>query len=101
MKSSFKRTMIIIMIIMILFIIVLGIMSYNQNKLPVDKMVCKSSTGSITLTFTVEELLEYDSNKIDYDFKEQKKYAEEIGIDAYLDEYSNWFSNNTDGECIR
>lgn len=101
MKNSFKKIMITIMIIMILFIIILGIMSYNQNKLPIDKMVCKSSTGNITLTFTVEELLEYDSDKIDYDFKEQKKYAEEIGIDAYLDEYSNWFSNNTDGKCIR
>ena len=101
MKNSFKKIMIIMIIIILLAIIILGIISYYQNKMPIDKMVCKSSTGNITLTFTVEELLEYESNKIDYNFKEQKKYAEEIGIDAYLDEYSNWFSNNTDGQCIR
>ena len=57
MKNSFKKIMIIMIIIILLAIIILGIISYYQNKMPIDKMVCKSSTGNITLTFTVEELL--------------------------------------------
>ena len=32
---------------------------------------------------------------------QQKKYAEQVGIDAYLDEFSNWFSSNTTGSCSK
>lgn len=36
-----------------------------------------------------------------YDLDTQKSYAEQIGIDAYLEEFSNWFSNNTTGSCTK
>ena len=43
---------------------------------------------------TVEAL-----NVISYEFDKQKEYAKKIGVEAYLKEFSLWFSQNTTGSC--
>ena len=36
---------------------------------------------------------------MDYNLKEQNIYAKEVGMDKYLEEFSQWFKDNTDGKC--
>ena len=43
----------------------------------------------------------YTANGLSYDLDGQKKYAEEIGIDAYIEEFSTMFSNKTAGSCSK
>lgn len=49
----------------------------------------------------------YDENRItgytavgiNYDLDGQKKYAEQVGVEAYINEFATWFKNNTSGTC--
>ena len=34
-------------------------------------------------------------------FEEQKKIADEVGIDEYLTEFEEWFESNSNGTCTR
>lgn len=66
-----------------------------------DKLVCKASNGSITIMHDDEKLTGYTANGFTYDFDGQKAYADTIGVEAYLDEFTDWFEDNTDGTCTR
>lgn len=76
--------------------IIFGIVSINSKKL-----VCKSNEGNITIMYNDKTITGYTAKGIGYDLDGQKEYAERIGIDEYLDEFSIWFSNNTTGSCER
>lgn len=80
--------------IFLLCLIVIGIVRPESNKL-----ICKSNRGSITLIYNKESLTAYETNGISYDLESQKKYATKIGIESYLNEFSNWFKTNTAGFC--
>ena len=41
----------------------------------------------------------YTANGISYDLANQQKYAEQVGVDAYMKKFSTWFSSNTTGSC--
>ena len=43
----------------------------------------------------------YTASGLSYDFDEQKKLADEIGSEAYLNQFENWFKTNTTGSCTR
>ena len=63
------------------------------------KLICTSPEGNITIKYTDEKIVGYTSKGISYDLEGQKKYAEEIGIDNYLEEFNTWFTSNTTGSC--
>ena len=80
----------------IILIIVLVVVLFISNT---KKLVCKSTQGNITLRYTDKEVVGYTAKNMTYDLDEQQEYSREIGIDAYLDEFKEWFENNTDGTC--
>lgn len=95
-----KKTLMIIGGIFISFI-VLGIIIFVLVSATSKKMVCKSKEGNITIMYNDNNLTGYTASKISYDFDGQKKYAKQIGIEAYLNEFATWFSNNTTGTCSK
>ncbi len=82
-----------------LFLVVAFIVLYLIISATSKKLVCKSDEGNITIMYNDKTINGYTASGISYDLDGQKKYAEEIGIDAYIDEFSTWFSNNTTGSC--
>lgn len=83
----------------VLGIIVLVVIFFVVISATSKKMVCKSDEGNITLMYNDKTITGYTAKGITYDLDEQKKYAEQVGIDAYLSEFAEWFSNNTSGSC--
>ena len=86
----------IFLFLVILFIILFLIISATSKKL-----VCKSNEGNITIMYNNKTISGYTANGLSYDLDGQKKYAEEIGIDAYIEEFSTMFSNKTAGSCSK
>lgn len=95
-----KKTLMIIGGIVV-GIVVLGIIIFSIVSATSKKMVCKSNEGNITIMYNDKTITGYTTNSMSYDLDQQKKYAEQVGIDAYLDEFSNWFSSNTTGSCSK
>lgn len=79
--------------------ILLALVIFGAAYLTSKKLVCKSNEGNITIMYNDSNIVGYTSNGITYDLDNQKAYAERIGIDAYIIEFSNWFSSNTTGSC--
>lgn len=100
MNGNMKKTLMIIGGIVvgaiILFVVIFFIISGTSKKL-----VCKSDEGNITIMYNDKTLKGYTAKNMSYKFDEQKEYAEQIGVDAYLEEFSLWFSNNTTGSCTK
>lgn len=63
------------------------------------KLVCKSSKGDITIMYNDKTLTGYIANGVSYDLEGQKAYAEQIGVDKYINEFSNFFKTNANGKC--
>ncbi len=95
-----KKVLIIIGSIL-LGIIVLGIIIFSVISSTSSKLTCKSNEGNITIMYNDKTLTGYTANGISYDLDEQKKLAEQIGVDSYLEEFSTWFQNNTTGSCSK
>lgn len=66
-----------------------------------NKLECKSEEGNITIMYNEEDILGYTASKMSYDLEQQKDYAKQVGIEAYLDEFNTWFEKNTSGTCTR
>lgn len=64
-------------------------------------MVCKSDASNITLMYNDKKITGYITKDIRYDLDVQQKLSEQIGVDEYLNQFSNWFSTNTTGTCKR
>lgn len=82
-----------------IIIVVASILLFSSNSSS-NKMVCESTKGSITIRYNNYELIGYNSKGMSYDFDEQNEYAKKIGVDKYLEEFNEWFTSNTDGECV-
>jgi len=98
--STAKIILLIIGIIVFLSIavfIVLVIIGFAVS----SKLVCKSPQGDITIIYTDDAIIGYTSSGITYDLNKQQEYAKLIGIDAYIEEFSEWFSTNTSGSCTK
>lgn len=76
--------------------IIIGI-TYATSK----KMICKSNEGNITLMYNDKKITGYTAQGIKYDLDGQQKLSEQIGVDEYLNQFSNWFSTDTTGTCKR
>ena len=64
-----------------------------------DKLVCKSAEGDITIMYNDETITGYTTMGITYDLDGQKQVVEQIGIDAYMEQFTTWFRTNTSGDC--
>ena len=80
--------------IIVLAYLIISIVSANSNKL-----ICKSNEGNITIMYNDNEIVGYTASGMSYDLDQQKTYAKQIGVKAYLNEFSTWFSTNTTGTC--
>lgn len=80
----------LVVIIVIIFIFV---------SMTSEKLVCKSKEGNITIMYNDKTITGYTAKGISYDLDGQKKYAEQIGIEEYIKEFSKYFSTNTTGSC--
>ncbi len=84
-----------------LFLVVAFIALFLIISATSKKLVCKSNEGNITIMYNDKTISGYTANGLSYDLDGQKKYAEEIGIDAYIEEFSTMFSNKTAGSCSK
>lgn len=75
---------------------IIGIISDSSNK-----FVCTSKKGNITLMYNDEEILGYTASGITYDLDQQKEYSKQVGVEAYLEEFNDWFEKNTSGTCVK
>ena len=82
----------IVLVIVIAFIVV-----FSNSK----KLVCKSKEGNITLMYNSKGITGYTASNMTYDLDGQQEVAKQIGVDAYLEEFTEWFSNNTTGTCTK
>ena len=80
--------------IVILAIVIISIVSVSS-----EKLVCKSDKGNITIMYNEKGITGYIATGMSYDLDKQKEVANEIGMDAYITEFDNWFKNNTSGYC--
>lgn len=48
-----------------------------------------------------EKITGYTATGMTYDMDAQNKIAERYGIEAYLEDFSDWFDEHTDGACQR
>ena len=83
----------------VLALIILFIIIFAYTALTSKKLKCKSDEGSITIMYNNKTITGYTAKNMSYDLDGQKEYAEQIGIEAYLDEFSEWFKTNTTGTC--
>ena len=86
----------------VVFVIVLVIIIFSVVSMTSSKLVCECEEGTnITIMYNDDTITGYTAKGVSYDLDGQKEYAESIGIDAYLDEFSNYYSSNTSGSCTR
>ncbi len=82
-------------------LILLGVIIFAVVSMTSKKMTCKSSKGNITIMYNDEKITGYTASGMTYDLDQQQAVAELVGIEAYLDEFEDWFADNTDGTCER
>lgn len=91
-----KKVLMVIGGIVVLFVLIFVVISVTSKK-----MVCKSDQGNITIMYNNKTITGYTATGLSYDFDKQKKLADEIGSEAYLNQFENWFKTNTTGSCTR
>lgn len=64
-------------------------------------MKCESSRGDITIMYNDDEITGYAASGLSYDLDSQKSYVKSISVDAYLDDFEEWFEDNAGGFCER
>lgn len=85
----------------VLGIVVLGGAIFAIVSLTSHKLKCKSSAGDITIMYNDEKITGYAATGMTFDMDAQNKIAERYGIETYLDEFSDWFAEYTNGTCER
>lgn len=86
-----------IVILGFVLIVVLGIVSVSNS----NKFVCESSEAKITIMYNDDELLGYSASGMYYDLDKQKELVSEVGMDAYLEAFNEWFEINAGGTCVK
>lgn len=82
--------------LIIIVVAIFAITSFSSKKLK-----CTSDEGEITIMYNDETLTGYTAKNITYDLNGQKEIAEQIGVEEYLDQFTDWFEENTSGTCKR
>ena len=95
-----KKLMIIGGIVLGVLVIVLGIYIYITSTS--SRLVCKSSLGNVRLVYNDKELIRYSTTgSISYDYDVQTARVEKVGIESYIEEFTEWFETTTDGTCVK
>ncbi len=94
-----KRKILTIIIVCIVGLIVLALVLVLSVSATSNKLVCKYSEGGITIMYDDDGIVGFLTENMTYDLEGQQEYAKQVGIDNYLDEFSEWFETNTDGSC--
>lgn len=98
--DSIKKVIKIIVGFIVTLIVIVAVI-FAIISLTSKKLVCKSSEGDITIMYNNKTITGYTAKGMTYDLDEQKEYAEQIGVEKYLDEFSTFFSTNTTGTCTK
>lgn len=77
-------------------LLILGFINYKYS---LDKLVCTSDKGNITIMYNENGITGYIATRMSYDLDQQQDYAKKIGVDAYIKEFNSWFTSNTTGTC--
>lgn len=85
----------------VLFFIILFVVIFSITSATSKKLVCKSDQGNITIMYNDKTITGYTAKGISYDLDAQKEYANEIGVEAYIKEFSRFFSTKTTGSCTK
>ena len=93
-------------ILMIIGGIVVGLIAliviiFTVVRLTSQTLACTSDEGNITLMFNDRTIRGFTARGMGFNLDEQRAYAEQIGMEAYIEEFSQWFSSNTTGTCVR
>lgn len=82
-----------------IFVIVKTIIGSTRG---LDKYVCTSDIGNITLYYNNETIVGYKATgSLSYNLEEQKQLVPIKGVENYLLEFNNWFMTNTGGVCTK
>ena len=94
-----KKILTVILAIITVVLVCINI-PYIMTAITSDKLTCKSKEGNITLIYndTVEYFF---TDNIYYNLDNQKAMIEKVGINNYIDYFSNWFNSNTSGKCVK
>lgn len=87
---------VLIVVAIFLAMTILSNVSKNSNKL-----ICQSKEGNITIMYDEQDIIGYTAKGMKYDLDGQKEYAKQVGINAYLEEFTDWFEKNTTGTCMK
>lgn len=82
-------------------LVIIGVVVFAVVSLTTSKLKCTSTQGNITLMYNDKSIAGYTASGIGYDLDEQKAIAELIGVEPYLEQFTKWFEQNTDGTCTR
>ena len=102
MKESFKEVNKLFLVgcgIVILAVIAMVVMVLVNDGNKGKQLVCQSNNGNITLYYSSETVHGYTSDGYAYDLLSEQSRAEQMGVDAYIKEYSGFFAANTMGTC--
>ena len=100
-KSNTKKIIFIIVGIAVGFLL-LGALIFFIVLGFSDKLVCKSQYGTITIMYDDKTIVGYTATGIlTYDLDAQKAYAEQIGIDNYINQLTYNFNRDFGGKCER
>ena len=80
-------------------LIVLGILLFVIISITSKKLVCKSSEGNITIMYDNKTITGYTAVGLSYDMNSQREIAEEVGIKEYIEDFIEFFNENTTGSC--
>ena len=98
MKKIFKKILMILGGITLGFIL-LFVGVYLFVSLTSKKLVCKAEEGNITIMYNKETITGYKAFGLGYNMEEQKVYANQVGIEKYIEEFSEYFKSNFNGSC--
>lgn len=96
-----KSNMFVVISLTTGLLLILGYIVFMLYNTASRKMECTSSIGNITIIYNKKSVTGYKSTTIPYNIYEQREKADSMGIDAYLDEYQKWFTENVGGSCQR
>ena len=102
MKESFKEVNKWFLVgcgIVILAVIAMVVMVLVSDGNKGKQLVCQSNNGNITLYYNSETVNGYTSNGYSFDLLSEQSRAEQMGVDAYIKEYSGFFAANNNGTC--
>ncbi len=102
MSTHGRRQLITAIISLIFTAAFIGLLVILTRGFQAQKLSCQSSSGDIIIEFNGQTITGYTASEtLEFDFQGQKEYAERVGLEPYLAEFQEWFTEHTDGACHR